>query len=186
MLVHVLRLYKLMWSVNNCFYYVCIVLHVYGAVLFATLLCVSSFLCIILCVCSFGILLSSFFFSGRRRHTRGALGTGVQTCALPISAPGGSRPQPAAGSDIWSPPRCEAVGGMNHVIRIADWHDVSAVMPVMEDAFDPLYGEAWSETQLSALLLGPGNWMLVLEVEERSEEHTSELQSLMRISYAVF
>src|SRR3546814_10029341 len=26
-----------------------------------------------------------FFFSGRRRHTRGALVTGVQTCALPIS-----------------------------------------------------------------------------------------------------
>src|SRR3546814_7512653 len=26
-----------------------------------------------------------FFFSSRRRHTRGALGTGVQTCALPIS-----------------------------------------------------------------------------------------------------
>src|SRR3546814_6005972 len=26
-----------------------------------------------------------FFFSGRRRHTRCALGTGVQTCALPIS-----------------------------------------------------------------------------------------------------
>src|SRR3546814_9204705 len=27
---------------------------------------------------------------------------------------------------------------------------------------------------------------IVLEVDERSEEHTSELQSLMRISYAVF
>src|SRR3546814_672200 len=26
----------------------------------------------------------SFFFSSRRRHTRCALGTGVQTCALPI------------------------------------------------------------------------------------------------------
>src|SRR3546814_6295377 len=26
-----------------------------------------------------------FFFSGRRRHTSGALVTGVQTCALPIS-----------------------------------------------------------------------------------------------------
>src|SRR3546814_3437194 len=26
-----------------------------------------------------------FFFSSRRRHTRGALVTGVQTCALPIS-----------------------------------------------------------------------------------------------------
>src|SRR3546814_1363010 len=30
---------------------------------------------------------SSFFFSSRRRHTICALVTGVQTCALPISAP---------------------------------------------------------------------------------------------------
>src|SRR3546814_15423001 len=30
-------------------------------------------------------LLHSFFFSSRRRHTRCALVTGVQTCALPIS-----------------------------------------------------------------------------------------------------
>src|SRR3546814_2697790 len=29
-------------------------------------------------------VLSSFFFSSRRRHTRCALVTGVQTCALPI------------------------------------------------------------------------------------------------------
>src|SRR3546814_9715842 len=32
-----------------------------------------------MCIC--------LFFSSRRRHTRCALGTGVQTCALPISAP---------------------------------------------------------------------------------------------------
>src|SRR3546814_19822146 len=32
-------------------------------------------------------LCSSFFFSSRRRHTRCALVTGVQTCALPISPP---------------------------------------------------------------------------------------------------
>src|SRR3546814_2674452 len=31
-------------------------------------------------------LCSSFFFSSRRRHTRCALVTGVQTCALPICA----------------------------------------------------------------------------------------------------
>src|SRR3546814_5217553 len=31
-------------------------------------------------------LLQSFFFSSRRRHTRCALVTGVQTCALPIFA----------------------------------------------------------------------------------------------------
>src|SRR3546814_1748203 len=35
-------------------------------------------------VCS--SFLVSFFFSSRRRHTRCALVTGVQTCALPISA----------------------------------------------------------------------------------------------------
>src|SRR3546814_5057535 len=34
-----------------------------------------------------------FFFSSRRRHTRCALVTGVQTCALPISTPA-SRPRP--------------------------------------------------------------------------------------------
>src|SRR3546814_3830385 len=32
-------------------------------------------------------VISSFFFSSRRRHTRCALVTGVQTCALPISHP---------------------------------------------------------------------------------------------------
>src|SRR3546814_5478595 len=30
------------------------------------------------------VFVSLFFFSSRRRHTRGALVTGVQTCALPI------------------------------------------------------------------------------------------------------
>src|SRR3546814_9331462 len=32
------------------------------------------------------IVMSLFFFSSRRRHTRCALVTGVQTCALPICA----------------------------------------------------------------------------------------------------
>src|SRR3546814_16590990 len=39
--------------------------------------------CAVSCVlCEFRCLI--FFFSSRRRHTRGALVTGVQTCALPI------------------------------------------------------------------------------------------------------
>src|SRR3546814_6878424 len=32
----------------------------------------------------FGVCIIGFFFSSRRRHTRCALVTGVQTCALPI------------------------------------------------------------------------------------------------------
>src|SRR3546814_1633701 len=37
-----------------------------------------------------------FFFSSRRRHTRCALVTGVQTCALPISDKVGGRPHDRA------------------------------------------------------------------------------------------
>src|SRR3546814_9626398 len=36
--------------------------------------------------CGWFVCLFFFFFSSRRRHTRCALVTGVQTCALPISA----------------------------------------------------------------------------------------------------
>src|SRR3546814_9000767 len=39
-------------------------------------------------LCSSYLLSLFFFFSSRRRHTRCALVTGVQTCALPISAGG--------------------------------------------------------------------------------------------------
>src|SRR3546814_6027209 len=40
---------------------------------------------VLLCVvCWFVLYFCCVFFSSRRRHTRCALGTGVQTCALPI------------------------------------------------------------------------------------------------------
>src|SRR3546814_7816732 len=47
------------------------------------------------CMC-----LGIFFFSSRRRHTRCALVTGVQTCALPISfaLPAGACPLPGGWS----------------------------------------------------------------------------------------
>src|SRR3546814_7202702 len=41
----------------------------------------SWFLCVVVMSCDVNL----FFFSSRRRHTRCALVTGVQTCALPIS-----------------------------------------------------------------------------------------------------
>src|SRR3546814_583772 len=37
------------------------------------------------CLCGVFLFILCFFFSSRRRHTRCALVTGVQTCALPIS-----------------------------------------------------------------------------------------------------
>src|SRR3546814_14271525 len=44
-------------------------------------------------------LVCTFFFSSRRRHTRCALVTGVQTCALPISATDHGHPS-AATADL--------------------------------------------------------------------------------------
>src|SRR3546814_4010089 len=43
---------------------------------------------------AFDHILFCFFFSSRRRHTRCALVTGVQTCALPISLPSNASPKP--------------------------------------------------------------------------------------------
>src|SRR3546814_2593847 len=43
-----------------------------------------SILVIVWCILYMRLVLYCFFFSSRRRHTRCALVTGVQTCALPI------------------------------------------------------------------------------------------------------
>src|SRR3546814_4153118 len=85
-----------------------------------------------------------FFFSSRRRHTRCALVTGVQTCALPIS--------------------CILTLTIIHSSRTTD-------------GFRPI-----------RIVVDGGTLQARIEqlVSVRSEEHTSELQSLMRISYAVF
>src|SRR3546814_8934598 len=68
------------------FYSVCCCLHYFisFAYTFLALFCIFYF-----CFFSFCFI---FFFSSRRRHTRCALVTGVQTCALPISNEISSRP----------------------------------------------------------------------------------------------
>src|SRR3546814_5192604 len=46
---------------------------------------ITSFVVLLVCLhASFTVYCLFFFFSSRRRHTRCALVTGVQTCALPI------------------------------------------------------------------------------------------------------
>src|SRR3546814_7285964 len=49
-----------------------------------------------------------------------------------------------------------------------------------------LSGVSGSGKSTLAALLGETGWRLMGDEFTRSEEHTSELQSLMRISYAVF
>src|SRR3546814_2845303 len=103
-----------------------------------------------------------FFFSSRRRHTRCALVTGVQTCALPISRARTIQRRECSVGDGWPdsiPPL------LRRVYSARGAHDHASARPRLAD------------------LLPPDG---LLGLEARSEEHTSELQSLMRISYAVF
>src|SRR3546814_10699516 len=113
---------------------------------------------------------SFFFLSSRRRHTICALVTGVQTCALPILP--FRRP-------IVDFPR----GTVVRVLALASQKGGSGKTT--------LSGHLAVQAQLSGA--GP---VVLIDIDppgsladwwnERSEEHTSELQSLMRISYAVF
>src|SRR3546814_2806835 len=118
-----------------------------------------------------------FVFSSRRRHTRCALVTGVQTCALPISAgeEGG-----VEGVDVGS----HAVGGGDGAQR-ADTV-ISAVITHHADRLDrQQHREGLPDGVVEA---GVANFLQIdgVGLAKRSEEHTSELQSLIRISYAVF
>src|SRR3546814_1576679 len=113
-----------------------------------------------------------FFFSSRRRHTRCALVTGVQTCALPISivVSRAVKQMIAPVRDQFAARRCAKADRIGHaviphrdaVVRNARWH-----IENIAGFENPFIGGFKT-------------------CEQRSEAHTSELQSLMRISYAVF
>src|SRR3546814_8210393 len=108
------------------------------------------------------LMLCWFFFSSRRRHTRCALVTGVQTCALPICL------SCRAGRRVASP-AC----GRRHRRRY----------PLVR--FAPVVRVRRSSRGKQHLCVVPKT-KKGSGKRHRSEEHTSELQSLMRISYAVF
>src|SRR3546814_4069105 len=112
------------------------------------------------------------FFSSRRRHTRCALVTGVQTCALPILRPDGSL-NPAD----WPNAFC----GLAEVLRAECLNTLSGLGPISERSA----GQGNTELSGEDLELKQRFYSLTGTLE-RSEEHTSELQSLMRISYAFF
>ena len=44
--------------------------------------------------------------------------------------------------------------------------DLDAVMSVMEDGFDPAFGEAWSAPQCAGLLPMPGVWLVLARDEQ--------------------
>src|SRR3546814_5423341 len=212
-----------------------------------------------------------FCFSSRRRHTRCALVTGVQTCALPILLGISGRPashdnktmEPLEGHGlqansigflidadapaIWRGPM--VTQAFEQMLRQTNWRDLDYLVidmppgtgdlaltlaqkvPVvgavivttpqdlaLQDArkglrmfqkvdvpilgivenmavhvcsqcghAEPIFGEGGGH-RMAEQYQTPwlGSLPLAMAIRARSEEHTSELQSLMRISYAVF
>src|SRR3546814_2409099 len=113
----------------------------------------------------------NFFFSSRRRHTRCALVTGVQTCALPIFRT--ERDTSSARQLLLYRPlaRCSTASPLSNRRRYDFFNGPRNVgRPAGLDR--QRRGHALGHEPASTL--------------RRSEEHTSELQSLMRISYAAF
>lgn len=46
-------------------------------------------------------------------------------------------------------------------LRQANLADLADVMTVMADAFDPRFGEAWTEQQCAGIVAMPGSWLVV-------------------------
>src|SRR3546814_9870970 len=134
-------------------------------------------------------------FASRRRHTRCALVTGVQTCALPISKArfcspwsASSPPSPTAGSSCAATSSNEGSHGDRGVMDFLAEFLVSALI-VLGGIFGLVgsYGLAKLPDLMTRLhsptksgTLGIGGVLL-----EIGKAHV-ELQSQMRISYAAF
>src|SRR3546814_4237303 len=126
-----------------------------------------------------------FFFSSRRRHTRCALVTGVQTCALPISAAVSIR-------HVMHQPIGTLSKGYKRRVGLAQaiLHDPEVlILDEPTDGLDPNQKHEVRELihRMAAEKAIVISTHILEEVQAvRSEEHTSELQSLMSISYAGF
>src|SRR3546814_6473877 len=110
-----------------------------------------------------------FFFSSRRRHTRCALVTGVQTCALPISW---------QVAHAQAPPHSASMPGT-----------FPSLAASMTDTPASTSTESLEPSNSTKVILGIYSALTILIhpiAARRSEEHTSQLHALMRNSYAVF
>src|SRR3546814_10057543 len=127
-----------------------------------------------------------FFFSSRRRHTRCALVTGVQTCALPIYR-------------LYDRSHLDRLSFIKRSRDLGFTLDqVRALLRLSDDPrgscaeADQIAAVHIAEidrklADLTALRSEIAQWgdtckaSIVAECKVRSEEHTSELQSLMRL-----
>src|SRR3546814_4710025 len=144
----------------------------------------------------FLLCFNCFFFASSRRHTSCALVTGVQTCALPILL-GHARSFRRVLSFARLVTRRQSFSlklQLGRRLEVFDG-DTGAGGFQIDRLLEII--AAMNTDRLPAIMLRNGdriaNRMVLVDPNailsldrHRSEEHTSELQSLMRISYAVF
>src|SRR3546814_1670346 len=137
--------------------------------------------------------MSRFCCSSRRRHTSCALVTGVQTCALPIYC----------GNELkeswWH--RWSGEFSLASRLFVCNNLDLCTAFNIHKNVRRGVIYEFENRFKISTLLrsvkltcasidhIKNGKLVPIIgigKLRQRSEEHTSELQSLMRISYAVF
>src|SRR3546814_7578378 len=144
------------------------------------------------------LCLCVFLLSGRWWHTSCALVTGVLTWALPISAMGGTN------GKVWT---CTSIAAdtAKSTVTVKRGADTIAIVEIeLAKAKDGFGAVALHDDTLTinntasytgsqggpiGMTVGPDGTVRVnafINYSTRSEEHTSELQSLMRTSYAVF
>src|SRR3546814_4611125 len=160
--------------------YLCKVLLVYIVVIYAVFYSVFSLSILIVWLC----FCCCFFFSRRRRYTSCALVTGVQTCALPICFVDHRLPF----SRVWGDGTTSSCDGQffRGAKRGASGGDINARYGVDHGfSFYTHNSDQRAPYHVNVISAATHEAPYVLD-GLRSEEHTSELQSLMRISYAVF
>src|SRR3546814_8292645 len=148
--------------------------------------------------------MSIFYFSSRRRHTRCALVTGVQTCALPIPGPQSERcrhtccvpctESSSRGSEGPGPTtiRQPALGhGANaRSMRRTTMSQTPWLIRAEGPGPERRRAERTSRAalELAAVVEQTGGHLVLHQAVDisRSEEQTSELQATMRIQDAAF
>src|SRR3546814_4553318 len=117
------------------------------------------------------------------RHTRCALVTGVQTCALPICCRVLGRTVEEFTANAIR--RVALRRGCRTIVGAYRPSPKNGMVAELYDrlGFERVSGDGDVRLWSLAVARRPDGWDTVVR---RSEEHTSELQSLMRISYAVF
>jgi [ribosomal protein S18]-alanine N-acetyltransferase len=53
-------------------------------------------------------------------------------------------------------------------ISCGDARDIPEIMPIMETAFDPTYGESWTSAQCLSLLAMPGSRLLIAYLDNKA------------------